>query len=263
MLPEVLVDLYYYGSPLKSTLLRIWAKSKRVRIHTGLLVMERSQQRDRLVITKYEYCSDNSRPCGVDLPMTESLCGCWGKGGSWKHIYSKIKFGERFLYLRSTCCQTELHLAIFLGPRRVVQIHGAHVAIEDWDYDQGRFTFDPARMVVMRVSVRFLLLYSSILLFIQALHIAFSVKRSTRCGEARRTVDDCWSRAVKGKVARSVGSQCTRLWLDVDALSETYLLYFAYLRRHIVSKFNNIMRDSRVNHRGLSHKEAMPSFPWN
>lgn len=154
MLPETMVNLYYYGAPLRSTLLRIWAKSKRVRIHTGLLVMERFEQADCLALTKYDYSSDNSCPWGVDLPMTASLCGCWGKQGSWKHVHSKIEFGERFLFLRSTCCRMELHIAIFLGSRRIVQVHGAHVAVEDWDPDRCSFTFDPSRMVVMRVSVR-------------------------------------------------------------------------------------------------------------
>lgn len=153
MLPDLFIQLYYYGLGFQSSVLRVWAKSRQVRVQTGLLTIERSRCRTKLELRQFTWAPEVLCPLGVPLPDTPSLCGCWHLNSDWRRIYGHNKFGEMFLYLRSTCCQTELHVAIFLGPRQTMRMHGTTVAVEIWDEDTECFPFDWSRMVVMRTSV--------------------------------------------------------------------------------------------------------------
>lgn len=163
ILPELFVELYYFGSPFRSSILRVWAKSPVARTHTGLLVMERSDRvQETLHVTRFEHAPPNSRPLGVDLPEVTSLCDCWKRQDKddahdprWNRHHQSMGHGEIFLFFRSTCCNVELHVAIFPGFRRQVQAHGVLIAEEVWDEKLQRFTFDFSDMVKMQVSVSF------------------------------------------------------------------------------------------------------------
>lgn len=153
MLPDLFVHLYYNGTAFKSTLTRIWAKCRPVRLHTGLLVMERRSRGAKLEVERFLFAPKDSRPLGVELPTPRSLCGCWDRPGQWVGVYSHAKFSEHFSFLRSTCCRIELLVAIFLGPRHAIHIHGTTIAVETWDMETGAFPFNRFRMVAMRASV--------------------------------------------------------------------------------------------------------------
>jgi hypothetical protein len=152
--PELFVHLYYFGSPLRSSLLRTWAKSEEARQHTGFLVMERPNGRNKpLVVSKFEH-APTYRPFGFDLPMVPSLCGCWDKHPHhWSLRHSSSAFGEQFSFYISSCCSMELHIAIYTDRRTVFDAHGTTIMEEKWDPVSERFSFDPMTMVCMKISV--------------------------------------------------------------------------------------------------------------
>jgi hypothetical protein len=153
MLPELFVHMYYFGAPLQSALLRVWAKSRQLRVHTGLLIIQRPRRGEEVEAIRLTYAPDSSKPMGMDLPMTASVCGCWDKESRWQAVHRHHRHGEDFQYLRSTCCGTELHIAVFNEHRRRIHVHGTTVYVERWDAHSSRFPFDTSRMVAMRVSV--------------------------------------------------------------------------------------------------------------
>ncbi|KAF8595565.1 hypothetical protein BDV93DRAFT_574727 [Ceratobasidium sp. AG-I] len=159
ILPELFVELYYFASPFKSSMLRVWAKSLVARTHTGLLIMERSNRAmEELYVSRFENAPPSARPIGVDLPEVTSLCGCRGtendeaNNARWKRLHASTAFGEAFFFFRSTCCGVELHVAIYLDFRRVLQAHGITFVEEAWDRELQRFSFDESDMVVLKIS---------------------------------------------------------------------------------------------------------------
>ncbi|KAG9128203.1 hypothetical protein FRC07_003134, partial [Ceratobasidium sp. 392] len=76
VLPQMFVQMYYIGSSLHSALVRVWATSKRARLHTDLLIFDNRKQNLGVLVEKYTYGSKASRPWGVDLPTPDSLCAC-------------------------------------------------------------------------------------------------------------------------------------------------------------------------------------------
>ncbi|CAE6436412.1 unnamed protein product [Rhizoctonia solani] len=149
ILPELFVHLYYFGAGFKSSLLRVWAKSTSARVHTGFIIMDRQHFNDSLAVSKFEYAAHSIRPYGFQLPLPESLCGCWGQNADWKLRHMSSNFGESFYFLRSSCCARELHVAIFKDRRTTIKKHGTTIMQEDWDESKKNFTFDPSRMVHM------------------------------------------------------------------------------------------------------------------
>lgn len=158
MLPRLFLQLYYNGFGFQSSLLQVWAKAQQVRVHTGLLTMERSRCRTQLELKQFMFAPENSRPLGVSLPHTPTLCGCQDLSSRWKPVYRRDKFGEQFIFLRSSCCQTELYVAIFRAHCQTLKRHGTTIAVEVWDEDAGCFPFDWSRLVKMTASVSAILL---------------------------------------------------------------------------------------------------------
>jgi hypothetical protein len=151
--PDLFVQLYYYGTMFQSALLRAWAKSRQVRVHTGLLMMERSKHQMELEVRKFLFAPEKTSPLGVAFPLAQSVCGCWNVPGEWQWVHQHTRFGELFVYMRSTCCQVELQVAVFLGSRQTIRAHGTTIAVERWDKVRERFPFTQSEMVVMRTSV--------------------------------------------------------------------------------------------------------------
>jgi hypothetical protein len=149
------VHLYYFGSSLRSSLLRTWAKSPEAREHTGFIIMDRERwSNTSFKVSKLEYAPQTSRPYGVELPMIPSLCGCWTKAPHrWKERHRSRAFGEEFYFYTSSCCLIELHIAIYNDRRVMLNVHGTRVMEEPWDSCAERFTFDPARMICIKISV--------------------------------------------------------------------------------------------------------------
>ncbi|KAG9103188.1 hypothetical protein FRC06_011845 [Ceratobasidium sp. 370] len=152
ILPELFAQLYYFGSPFRSTLLRTWVKSGDARAHTGLIVMQRARLGDTLSVSRFEHAPSTSRPVGFDLPMIPSLCGCWNKDNLWDCRHVSFKFGEQFYFLRTSCCSFELHVAIYKGPRKLLDAYGTTIMEEPWHEETKNFAWDPSRMVRMKIS---------------------------------------------------------------------------------------------------------------
>ncbi|KAG9083825.1 hypothetical protein FRC06_004357, partial [Ceratobasidium sp. 370] len=73
-MPELFAQLYYFGAPLRSALLRTWGKSLEARAHTGLVIMDRKHwEGEELTVTKFEHAPQSTRPFGFELPMVPSL----------------------------------------------------------------------------------------------------------------------------------------------------------------------------------------------
>ncbi|KAG8716465.1 hypothetical protein FRC08_009472 [Ceratobasidium sp. 394] len=156
--PELFTHLYYFGAPLKSSLLRTWAKSREARRHTGFILMDRVDCGTGLLeVSRFEHAPHTSRPYGFDLPMLPSLCGCWHKSSPdssphWSPYHVSQKFREVFSFFVSTCCSFELHIAIYTGCRTVRDAHGTKIVEELWDTAAERFHFDSLTMVAIKMS---------------------------------------------------------------------------------------------------------------
>ncbi|KAG9093505.1 hypothetical protein FS749_014267 [Ceratobasidium sp. UAMH 11750] len=154
VIPELFAQLYYFGSPFRSSLLRTWVKSPDARAHTGLIVMQRASFSESLSVNRFEHAPSTSRPIGVDLPMIPSLCGCWNRDNLWDCRHISFKFGEQFYFLRTSCCAFELHIAIYKGPRKLLDAYGTTIMEEPWNKETKSFLWDISRMVLMQFSVR-------------------------------------------------------------------------------------------------------------
>ncbi|KAG8714819.1 hypothetical protein FRC08_011408 [Ceratobasidium sp. 394] len=152
ILAELFAELYYFGSAFRGALLRTWAKSPHARAHTGLIVMHRPSFKEPLSVSRFEHAPSTSRPVGVDLPMIPSLCGCWNKDTLWDCRHVSLKFGEQFYFLRTSCCSFELHIAIYKGPRKLLDAHGTTIMEEPWNEQTKQFSWDQSRMVRMKLS---------------------------------------------------------------------------------------------------------------
>jgi hypothetical protein len=152
ILPELFVNMYYFGAGLEASLMRVWGKSKDVRTHTGLVVMERSPE-SVFNIKSIMYSPLNSRPFGVQLPLRHTICGCTEGNGKWVYkteIQNRIEVV--FIY-RSSCCQVELQVGIHPAQRRMVKAHEATFTEEWWDPASESFRFTDSGNVRMKIFV--------------------------------------------------------------------------------------------------------------
>lgn len=156
ILPELFMQLYYNGLPLKSSLLRIWATSKRARVHTDLFVVDRPEFGAKISVQKYSYAANN-RPWSIDLPVGRSFCACASKEeeSQWRQLplTSKLRFGEHFACYRSKCDHADLQIAIYVEGFELRSVRGTQVLLQDYDFDLRCFPFDTHDRFCMKVSV--------------------------------------------------------------------------------------------------------------
>ena len=158
ILPELFTQLYYNGLPLRSSLLRVWARSKRARVHTDLFVIDRIAPAARPLVQKYMYAPESSRPWGIDLPVSYSFCACSKENNSrWKKIFwaPKLKFGEQLVCYRSECGHVDLRIAIFTKDvtKCLRQASGTFVLLQDYSRDLCCFPFDGYDRFQMKISL--------------------------------------------------------------------------------------------------------------
>jgi hypothetical protein len=156
ILPELFLNLYYFGTDLRPSLYKVWGKSAEVQKHTGLLIIDRKAKELPFSITKLLHSPPVSRPLGVQLPIASSICGCYSgftDEGTW--IFRKeVPNGRESIFLyQSGCCGVELQVAIFPGRRRTICRSGTIFTEEDWDVASRSFEFRECTMVRMMVFV--------------------------------------------------------------------------------------------------------------
>ncbi|KAG8713770.1 hypothetical protein FRC11_011061, partial [Ceratobasidium sp. 423] len=135
MLPEIFVNLYYFGAPLESTLFRVWGKSK-----------------EHLEVRKIEYAPRSSRPLGVCLPLLHTICGCLeGADAEWAFKKELQNSPEVIFIYRSRCCGVELQVGIHPNERRQLVYHEVSFIMESWNRAKGKFNFHEARSVRMKI----------------------------------------------------------------------------------------------------------------
>ncbi|EUC59160.1 hypothetical protein RSOL_299120, partial [Rhizoctonia solani AG-3 Rhs1AP] len=123
MLPELFVHLYYFGAPFRASVLRVWAVDREARAHTGIVTLERVNPKDAFRVI-------------FDV--------------RWKLVKRMDGFGdEKIVVLNTTCCQTQLRVAISPGRRREFTMHGTTVTEETWDHETMTFEFTEYNMVAM------------------------------------------------------------------------------------------------------------------
>ncbi|QRW09579.1 hypothetical protein RhiLY_08578 [Ceratobasidium sp. AG-Ba] len=149
ILPEILMNLYYLGSDLRSACQRVWGRSREARYHTGLLFIDRSHTQERFLITKVMHAPPKHRPYGLFLPDCWTICGCSSKKAKW--VYKTEKpHGKEFIYLYlSSCGHVDLRVAVFPSRRRIVQRSGESFVEEDWDREKRMFHFHESTAVRM------------------------------------------------------------------------------------------------------------------
>ncbi|KAG9102124.1 hypothetical protein FS749_015707 [Ceratobasidium sp. UAMH 11750] len=148
--PELFLNLYYFGSELRASLLRVWGKSREVRLHTGLLVMERPNPNSVFSVSKVMHSPLSHRPLGVDLPVASSVCGCPEDLARWNFKTEKQNVRETVFLYRSSCCQVELQVAVFADKRRSFLEHGTTFTEEVWNPVTRTFDFQERAMVRMK-----------------------------------------------------------------------------------------------------------------
>ncbi|QRW13064.1 hypothetical protein RhiLY_12063 [Ceratobasidium sp. AG-Ba] len=155
MLPELILNLCYYGRNLRDSIYKVWGLSDDAREHTGLLVMDRVSTSQPFSCAKLSYSPVCRRPLGYTLPEAWTICGCpCPPHGhlSWV-LLKEVKEHKRealFAY-KSLCCGFELQLAVFLNRLRSVVRDELPFTEEDWDPETCSFGFDPATMIRMTV----------------------------------------------------------------------------------------------------------------
>ncbi|KAG9124106.1 hypothetical protein FRC07_012824 [Ceratobasidium sp. 392] len=150
MLPELFLNIYYFGSDLRSAIYRVWGKSPEVRHHTGLLIMDRKVPGEMLSVTKLTYSPPKYRPFGVGLPEAGSVCGCLEEEAGWEYK-KEVPHGREVLFVYSSkCFHVQLHVAIYPGRRRMVVMFGCNFTEEDWNLDTRSFEFKESTMVRMK-----------------------------------------------------------------------------------------------------------------
>ncbi|KAG9125774.1 hypothetical protein FRC07_006276 [Ceratobasidium sp. 392] len=154
ILPELMLNLYYFGSELRYSLYKVWGRSEEVRKHTGILVMDRDAKDSSFRITKLLHSPSTSRPMGVDLPVYWSVCGCdssLNDDEAWVSRDKELVHGrESFFVYRSACCNVVLQVAIFPSRRRVIEKNDTLFTEEDWNAQTRRFDFQQSLMVRMK-----------------------------------------------------------------------------------------------------------------
>ncbi|KAG9097263.1 hypothetical protein FRC06_007756, partial [Ceratobasidium sp. 370] len=152
LLPELFVNLYYFGAGLRASLLRVWGKSQEGRKHTGLLVMERPDAGSAFHVSKIMHSPPKSCPFGVPLPLVHALCGC-PEGGKWNYKAERQNGRETVFVFRASCCQVELQMAVFPGRHHILTAHDTTFTEEDWNSDTKRFDFVESEMTRFKVFV--------------------------------------------------------------------------------------------------------------
>lgn len=155
VLPEVFINLYYFGAPLRPSLYKVWGNSEEVRRHTGLLTIDRNAQDAVFSVTHMIHSPRVSRPLGVQLPIATTICGCnWDPvDGSWLFATEHQNGQESIFSYRSSCCGVVLHAAIFPGRRRSVRRNDTLFTEEDWNPETRNMEFKESTMVRMKVYV--------------------------------------------------------------------------------------------------------------
>jgi hypothetical protein len=154
MLPELFVHLYYFGAPFRASILRIWAVNREARAHTGIVLMDRLKRDEAFRVSKFIHSPTNRRPLGVDLPEPTTVCGCDDSDAGWKSVKTLAGFGDEKIFIfDSTCCQMRLEVAIKLGRRNELKMHGTTVTEEVWNYESMSFEFTEFNMVAMKTLV--------------------------------------------------------------------------------------------------------------
>ena len=115
--------------------------------------MAKGDQDSQLTVRRFEYGAKSVQPQGVHLPMPASICGCWGKTPRWRPHYDSRSHKEHFYFFVSTCCRLELHLAVFVGDRKTIEMHGTTIVEELWTPEKDKFGLDDPDTVSWRVSV--------------------------------------------------------------------------------------------------------------
>lgn len=155
MFPEFFLHLYYNSLPFQKSLRLVWAKSKRARFHTDLLVINRSRGSREISIEKILYAPKASRPWGIHLPTTGSLCGC-KSDVRWKLRWTKPKqeYGELFFLYRSSCAHTEIAVAVFVDGLKSIQVDGTLIVVQHYDTHLGGFPLDRHDRFRIKAAVR-------------------------------------------------------------------------------------------------------------
>ncbi|KAG8721235.1 hypothetical protein FRC08_014787 [Ceratobasidium sp. 394] len=161
--PEIFVKFYYNGLPLKTSLLGVWSKSKDVREHTNLLVIENPGNEQTRTISKYTYAPLSTRPWGLHLPVARSYCMCSPHDDDvrWHRISHRIPkaskrskrpaFGEHFVVLQASCKHTRLYIAVFQEGFETLDIGGTTIVRQDFDPSLGAFPLDMSSHVCKRL----------------------------------------------------------------------------------------------------------------
>ncbi|KAG9127547.1 hypothetical protein FRC07_012425 [Ceratobasidium sp. 392] len=158
--------LFYNSQSFLPSVLRVWSKSKEVREHTNLIVIQNPGDPQSRTVEKYSYAPQSTRPWGLDLPTPSSLCGCSDDGSAeqdrWKYDPRRklnlnnlpLKFGEHFSVLTPNCRHTLLYVAVFFKDFKPLQISGTIVVKQAYRYDLGSFPLDLYSRFRMRYTKR-------------------------------------------------------------------------------------------------------------
>ncbi|KAG8795542.1 hypothetical protein FRC12_012981 [Ceratobasidium sp. 428] len=150
LLPELFVNIYYFGVGLENSVLRIWGKSTGLRRHTGILLMEQPTRGSTFNVKKYMHSPPASRPFGVELPVATTLCGCQSEA-RWRYKTEKQNGLEVVFLYRSACCGLDLQVAIHPNHRRRVKMYDTTMTEEHWHRATQSFLFTERENVSMRV----------------------------------------------------------------------------------------------------------------
>ncbi|GAB1523775.1 hypothetical protein RhiTH_006925 [Rhizoctonia solani] len=152
MMPEIFVNLYYFGAGLDRTLFGVWGRSKEARIHTGLVIMDRAEQKLPLNVRQVQYAPIALRPLGVQLPVARAICGCSENLQTDWAFKKQLPNGPEIIFIyRSRCCGMELQVGIFPGSRKQLVYHEVTFMSKVWDTNKRLFGFHPSRNVRMKL----------------------------------------------------------------------------------------------------------------
>ncbi|KDN38058.1 hypothetical protein RSAG8_09743, partial [Rhizoctonia solani AG-8 WAC10335] len=153
LFPELFVNIYYFGAALEPSLLRIWAKSKEFRSHTGLITMDRPDLQSDMMVKLFLYAPVASRPFGVQLPLVHTVCGCQVGKSEWVFKKEKGNEIEKAYFYISSCCGVQLEARIHPDQRREITNYQVRYIVEPWDIKKRCFTFNMSDNVGMEVQL--------------------------------------------------------------------------------------------------------------
>ncbi|KAG8731063.1 hypothetical protein FRC10_002062 [Ceratobasidium sp. 414] len=154
LLPDLLAQILFIQFDLEPALMRCWLKMPRVRDHTDLFVFSRPSREEEVKGSIWIHSPSWRRPWGIELPAVCCVCSCassLGKASGWIKRYMRpaSSFGEAYYFFSTSCCQYELHLAIFTGPLKLLERHGTQVVIAPLDAN-GERQFNYAEMCTIK-----------------------------------------------------------------------------------------------------------------